>query len=449
MLPSTEDQLLRRLATEQRDGRAPSMVAAVVRDGRVTWSGGRGDVNGARPDHDTQYRIGSITKSLVATLIMRLRDEGALDLADPLDKHVRGTPFGDRPLGALMAQAAGLTAEPPREWWERTPGRPWDELAADLDTESVRFRSGRRYHYSNLGFGVLGEVVARLRGVPWTDALQREILAPLGMRRTTLAPTGKHATGYAVHPWADVLLTEPAHDAVSMAPAGQLWSTVDDLARWTAFVGGDTGEVLHPDTVAEMREPQSITDGERWLTGYGLGLQLFRTNGMRLAGHTGSMPGFQATNLIDPVTGIGALMLANTTSGTRPDSTVTDMIDIVNAAEPVLPKEWRPLSTVDPSLLELTGPWYWGPKPHALRLLADGWLDLSPLVGGGRASRFRPVGTDTWTGLDGYYAGETLTVERDTDGTVNHLALNTFVFTRTAYDAQAPIPGGVDEQGWH
>ena len=57
---------------------------------------------------------------------------------------------------------------------------------------------------------------------------------------------------------------------------GQLWSTFDDMARWARFVLGDTGEVLHPDTVAEMRVPGSVDDGLEWRAGYGLGLQLLR-----------------------------------------------------------------------------------------------------------------------------------------------------------------------------
>jgi len=82
LLPSTERALLHRVAAEQATKRAPSLVAAVVRDGQIVWSGGRGRVAGVVPDADTQYRIGSITKTFVAALVLRLRDEGRLDLAD-------------------------------------------------------------------------------------------------------------------------------------------------------------------------------------------------------------------------------------------------------------------------------------------------------------------------------------------------------------------------------
>ncbi|MEU6645253.1 serine hydrolase domain-containing protein [Saccharomonospora sp. NPDC046836] len=447
MLPSTELLLLRRIATEQATGRAPSLAAAVVRDGAIAWSGARGYVGATAPDTTTQYRIGSITKSLVAAVVLRLRDEGKLDLNDPLDKHVPGTSFGGTTIAQLLAHTSGLTSESPGAWWERTPGGNWTELSSSLTVDEVKHRPGRRFHYSNVGYGTLGELVARLRGTSWFDALRTEVLLPLGMTNTTEQPRGRHALGYAVHPFADVMLPEPAHDAGAMAPAGQLWSCLDDLAKWTAFVGGRTGDVLHPDTVAEMREVVTIDAGDTWNAGYGLGLQLIRTNGKRLAGHTGSMPGFLACSLIDPATQTGAVAFANSTAGVGVVSVVADLISMADDCEPALPAEWRP-ANIDRSLLELTGLWHWGPSPCHLRVLANGWLDLSPVSGAGRASRFRPLGDDRWLGLDGYFAGETLTVGRTADGTPGHLNLATFIFTRTPYDPTAPVPGGVDEAGW-
>lgn len=119
------------------------------------------------------------------------------------------------------------------------------------------------------------------------------------------------------------------------------------------------------------------------------------------------------------------------------------------AHEPPLPPAWRPVSGVREDLPALTGDWYWGPAPFRLRLLADDWLDLAPATGGDRASRFRPTGRDTWVGLDGYYAGETLRLVRDPGGQPSHFDLATFVFTRRPYETGRPIPGGVDEAGWH
>ncbi len=449
LLPETERALLRRVAVEQAEKRAPSLAATVVRGGHAVWFGGRGRVGGKQPTADTQYRIGSITKTFVAALVMRLRDEGLLDLNDPLERHLPGTALGERTIAQLLAHTAGLTAEPAGEWWERTAGTDWDGLTAANGPEALRHRAGRRFHYSNLGFAVLGQVVAAVRGTEWTTALREEILTPLGMDRTTVRPTEPHAEGLAVHPWADVVLAEPEHDAAAMAPAGQLWSTTTDLARWAAFVGGDTGGILRPETVAEMREPATIEDGPAWQSGYGLGLALRQERGRRLAGHTGSMPGFLAALWTDVENDVSSVVLLNSTSGVPVGGLAADLAGIVADQEPKLPDEWTPQEATDPELLELTGHWYWGPSPHVLRLLPNRWLSLTPPDQDATTGRFRPENDGTWTGLDGYRAGETLRVVRRPDGTVSHLNVHTFIFTRTPYDPTTPAPGGLDPQGWH
>lgn len=447
MLSNTERALLRRVATEQASNRAPSLIAGVVRDGALVWSGGRGYVDGQRPDTGTQYRLGSITKSMIAALTLRLRDEGRLDLDDRVDQHLSDTDVGSATIAQLLRHTAGLAAEAPGLWWERSGRGNWDELAATLTPSEAKHRPGHRFHYSNLGYGVLGELIGRLRGTDWLAALRTEILDPLGLSHTTDHPRGRRAQGWAVHPYADVVLPEPSPDTGAMGPAGQLWSTIDDLARWTAFIGGHSGQVLHPDTVAEMREVATVDDGDLWTTGYGLGCQLVRYAGRRLAGHSGSMPGFLACAMIEPATQTGALAFANTTSGVGMLSLVLDLITITDEHEPRLPAEWRP-TKVDPALLELTGTWHWGPTPFTLCVLAQGWLWLAPAAGNGPGSRLRPLADDVWEGLDGYFAGETLRIVRSSSGQASHLELATFVFTRTPYDRQAPIPGGVDPHGW-
>ena len=124
---------------------------------------------------------------------MRLRDEGRLHLDDPLDRHLPGTPLGDRTVGQLLSHLAGASAESPGGWWERTPGGSLDDL--DLGPDDVVLGAARRFHYSNLGFGLLGELVARLRGTSWEDAVAAEVLAPLGMDRTTPRPVGAGGAG--------------------------------------------------------------------------------------------------------------------------------------------------------------------------------------------------------------------------------------------------------------
>ncbi|KUF15770.1 serine hydrolase domain-containing protein [Streptomyces silvensis] len=448
LLAGTRRALTHRIATAQAEGRAPSLVAAVARDGELVWTGARTSVAGHAPDENVQYRIGSITKTFTAVLVLRLRDEGVLDLADPLEKHLPGTGVGEATIAQLLSHTAGLAAETPGAWWERSAASLRPELRDVLGEQPLKHPIGRRHHYSNPGYTLLGSLIEAVRGEPWEAVLRREVLEPLGLHRTSGQPQAPHAGGWAVHPWADVLLPEPSEDLGLMAPAGQLWSTTADLVRFAVFLMHGDDRVLSAESVREMRTPAAPAeagDGERT---YGFGVDLVVREGRVLAGHTGSLPGFVATLWTSEKDGLASVVLANCTSGVAVGAVAADLIRIVADAEPRIPEPWRPLPDVDQAVLELTGPWYWGTSVLVLRLAADGWVEVGPLAGSGRGSRFRPEGDGTWTGLDGYYAGERLQAVRRSDGSVSHLDIASFVFTREPYEAGAPVPGGVDPAGW-
>jgi len=448
LLPATRRALARRVAAGQAEGRTPSLVGAVVRDGRQVWCGARSMLEGHEPDGDSQYRIGSLTKTFVAVLVMRLRDEGRLDLADPLGNYLDAGQAGGATIAQLLSHTAGLASETPGAWWERTPGDLRPELTDILGPQPQRHPAGRLFHYSNPGYALLGALVGQLRGRPWPEILHQEILAPLSMTRTTVEPQPPHARGFAVHPRADVMQLEPAEGTGLMAPAGELWSTAEDLCRFAVFLLDGDDRVLAARTLAEMRTPASPPGDSAWTSGYGLGLQLFRLDGRLLYGHSGSMPGFVAILCVSADDGVGGIALANATSGPDIGAIVSDLVKIVAEGEPRLPARWKPLADVEADLLTLTGLWYWGPRPYLLRLRPDRALELSPAAASGRASRFRAETDGTWTGLDGYYAGETLRVVRGAGDAVDHLDLGSFVFTREPYEAGAPLAARPDPEGW-
>ncbi|MFE9448736.1 serine hydrolase domain-containing protein [Streptomyces sp. NPDC006739] len=450
LLPGTRRALAHRIAVAQAEGRAPSLVAAVVRGGRAVWHGARTSVDGHGPDENVQYRIGSITKTFTAVLVLRLRDEGLIDLGDPLEKHLPGTGAGEATIADLLAHTAGLAAETPAPWWERTPGSLRPELSDVLGEDPLLHPVGRRHHYSNPGYTLLGALVEELRGARWEEVLRREVLEPLGLDRTTAQPQAPHAGGWAVHPWADALLPEPLEDLGRMAPAGQLWSTTGDLARFAAFLATGDARVLSAESVREMRTPAAPAEVADVMDGaaYGLGLQIQHRDGRLLVGHSGSLPGFLANLTLSVEDDVAAVVLANCTSGPVLGAMGADLVRIVAEAEPRIPEPWRPLREVDPTVLELAGQWYWGTHAFALRVTSDGLLSLGPLSGVGRRARFRANGDGTWTGLEGYYAGEQLRPVRRPDGSLSHLDLGSFVFTRQPYDAEAAVPGGVDPRGW-
>ena len=120
------------------------------------------------------------------------------------------------------------------------------------------------------------------------------------MARHHAAAQAPHARGFAVHPWADVMQLEPAEHTGLMAPAGELWSTAEDLCRFAAFLLDGDDRVLPAATLAEMRTPAAPPGDEAWAAATGSACSLFRQDRRLLYGHSGSMPGFLATLCVSP-----------------------------------------------------------------------------------------------------------------------------------------------------
>lgn len=447
MLDSTRPQLDAIVATAQAAGRLPSLAAGVVRDGRLVWSTGRGRAVGpgddGRPDADTQYRIGSITKTFTAALVLQLRDAGALELNDRVDAHVPEGPFPEATLRDLLAHRAGVPAEPAGPWWERSRGGSYDELAGANARATPVLPVAERYHYSNTSFAVLARVVEKHRGQPWSEALSEQLLCPLGMHRTTYDPAGPHAQGYSVEALTGALTAEPHQDTAAMAPAGQLWSTVDDLAVWGAVLLGARPDVLGESAVRAMTTPHSANPDEQLAGAYGLGIRLSRSGGRLMLGHSGSLPGFLAGLFVDPESSVGGVVLANGGYGLDVEAVPRALVDTVLEHEPAIAAEWEPTRSVPDGFRELLGGWHWGNQPFTMS--TDGReLRLQP-VSGGSGFRFEPTGADTYRGLSGYQTGETMRVVRRDDDSISHLDIGTFCYTRVPYDPRVPYPGKGDE----
>jgi CubicO group peptidase (beta-lactamase class C family) len=436
MLPETIRRVDEIVAGVQAGGRAPSVVAAVVRDGRLVHVTGAGEL--PAPDPDTQYRIGSITKTLTAALVLQLRDEQRLSLDDPLHRHLPGTPVGELTIRQLLGHVSGLQREPVGEWWERSAGLPVDGLLAELSAEQAAYPPYRTFHYSNLAYGLLGAVVERITGESWSAQLGKRLLEPLEMRRTTYHPTEPFARGYVVHPWHGTLREEPRHDAGAMAPAGQLWSTAADLVKWAGFLTDPDPSILAPATVAQMCAPVAITDLAHWTAGHGLGLQLWRRGERVYAGHTGSMPGYLAVLAVHRPSGTGVVAYANayTLVGSTIGGLGLTLLDAVLKREPVRVLPWRP-GTAPPAGIEpLTGRWWWmGKEFEASWDAGTGELRICPVADRNAVWRFTPESTDRWRCHSGMNDGEVLVVRRDETGAVAALDIATFIFSRDPWPA--------------
>jgi CubicO group peptidase (beta-lactamase class C family) len=329
----------------QRRGGQPGVAYGIVAGGRLVHSGGWGErwLGGPTPDAGTVFRIASMTKSFTAAAVLALRDEGQLALDDPAQEFVpelRGLalPSPDSPwlsLRHLLTMTAGFPTDDP--WGDRQQGLPLPEFSAFLARGlSFAWAPGTRFEYSNLGYAILGRVITAATGQPYHEFVRDRLLRPLGLTSSGFEAAEfdarQLARGYRHGPggW-----DELAPDGCgAFAPMGGVFSCVTDLARWVsgftgAFPPGEPGTGgAHPLARATRREmqlpqvtltppPLAHLPGDRaegGPAGYGFGLfvEEHPVRG-RITSHSGGYPGFGSNMRWHPGTGIGVIVLANST----------------------------------------------------------------------------------------------------------------------------------------
>jgi CubicO group peptidase (beta-lactamase class C family) len=433
---STPERLVARLerlvATEQREKRMPSLAAAVLRDGELVWETAVGvaDVeSGLEATPGTQYRVGSITKTFTAAAIMQLRDTGKLDLEDTLDRHVDGA--AHRPtIRRLLSHVSGLQRETQDDSWLTLHFAPPDELLETLEQAEMILPSGARFHYSNLAYALLGIVVERVSGVPYMEYVRTRLFEPVGLTRMSFEPEPPAATGYLAQPYADGVWDTVGVETGAWASAGQLWGTVGDICRWGAFLAEPDESVLAKATAEEMRSVQAIADHERWLSGYGLGLELRRDGERILAGHGGSMPGFIARLYFLPSEKVVVSALTNESESALGELGLA-MVRTTVEEWPVAPEPWRIGEPPPDEVAPLLGIWFieasrlvfrWREGKFEARY--DGMLDWE------LSAVFERETDDRWRTVSGPERGEALRIQRGPDGCVERMVWAGYPVTR-------------------
>ena len=432
-MPTPEDRFARLVGEAQRDGRLPSLTAAVFRDGELEWSQaiGLADVEaGTEATVDTQYAVASITKTFTATSVMQLRDEGKLDLDDPLERHLPDVAHGSLSLGRMLAHASGLQREPPGEIWETLVFPEAEELLASLPEAEQVLPGATAWHYSNLAYALLGQVVARIVGRPFREHVEERLLRPLGLSRTTWGFEAPHARPYLVEPYSDSVQREPELDLGGKGGESGLCSTVGDLARWGSFLCQPDEELVAAATVDRMHEVRIMAEPD-WTLGWGLGIELWRRGDRVFGGHTGGFPGFISMLVYSRRERIGAVVLTN--SGRWPKATDTGLRLLEAALEELAPapESWVPEAAPPAEVAPLLGRW-WSEGHEFVFSWRSGRLEAR--VAAAPAERapsvFEADGEDRFRTISGDERGELLRVVRGEDGEVVKLYWATYPFTR-------------------
>jgi CubicO group peptidase (beta-lactamase class C family) len=269
--------IARSLGSEER---LPGLSLAVAVGGEIVWAEGFGwanleDKTPVTPA--TLFRIGGVSETLTAAAVGLLLERGRLDLDAPVQRYVPGFPEKEWPISTrqLMAHTSGIRHHYGEEEVDEPATCSNDtERLATFAGDPLRFRPGTEYWYSPFGWVLAGAEVAAVAGEPYLDFMEREILAPLGMKSTVPEMVGQNEAGRARFYYPSVML-DPRHglqdapgvDLSCILPAGGFLSTPSDLVRFGSAMMGDA--LLDRSTVEELQTPVRLASGE--LTGEALG----------------------------------------------------------------------------------------------------------------------------------------------------------------------------------
>ncbi|MEQ4303606.1 serine hydrolase domain-containing protein [Plantactinospora sp. B6F1] len=444
-------RLARLVRQAQAESRIPAVSAALHRADRPLWTCTVGSTGNDAPlGPDTAFRIGSVTKTLTAVLVLQCRDDGLLDLDDPIGAHLDVPAHGELTVRRLLSHTSGVQREPYGDVWDTLHTPELDEFLADLDRAERVLPPARRYHYSNLGAALLGQAVARLRGGTWAEVLADRVLGPLGLAHTVTHPPAGAATGFLVDAYSDHARPEPNTDLGAVGPAAQLWSTAPDMARWAAFLADPaaldpTGAVLRPDTLDEMRWPLTVTDESLWTAGFGLGLILVPQRDAPGAaervvhvGHDGAMPGFLACVYgrrggAGTPGAMGCAVLGSSGTGVVVNELAHQIMAASARDDPADIVPWSPGGPAPEPYRGLLGRW-WGEGFEYVFSWRDGALRARGAAdpAGRPPAVFAPLPDrpDVLRTVSGREVGELLRLTRDDRGEVIRMHWATYRFTR-------------------
>lgn len=322
----------------------PALSFGVIAGGQLVYAGSVGTANIASntpATSKTLFRIASMSKSFTAMAILKLRDEGKLNLADPVSKYIpemslAGALTNDAPaitIQHLLTMSAGFPEDNP--WGDRQLDATDEELLKQVQ-EGISFSNvpGVTYEYSNLGFALLGKIISTISGIPYQKYITEHIMKPIGMTDSKWeyedVPKDQLALGYQWidNAWQEIPLL---HDGSYGAMGGLICSIEDfskyvslHLAAWPPRNEADNGPVRRS-SIREMHQPwrfnllfsdSKTRSGELCpiTTGYGYGLGWRKDcNGVVRVSHSGGLPGFGSEWRIYPDYGVGVVSFVNHT----------------------------------------------------------------------------------------------------------------------------------------
>jgi CubicO group peptidase (beta-lactamase class C family) len=309
--------------TVLKDPSGAGIAVLVAEDGKVLLEKGYGlaDIeHKTSVTPETKFRIGSITKQFTAAAILKLQEEGKLSVTDKLYKYIPDFPRGDEvTLHHLLTHTSGIRSYTDKPGFidHVTNSITSQALIDSFKHDPYDFDPGKKWHYDNSGFFLLGYIVQKVSGQPYDEFLKQKFFEPLGMTSTGVYRTGleldHEALGYRFQ--GEGFVRALNWDMSWAGGAGAIYSTVEDLKRWNEALFH--GKVLNEAglkaafTPGKTEENKDDTSGN----GYGYGWAIAHLRGAEEISHGGGLDGFSTYLLRLPKQNFTVAVLANALPG--------------------------------------------------------------------------------------------------------------------------------------
>ena len=421
----------------------------VVSDQALIWFRGYGYSNidkETRPEAHTLFRGDSNTKPFTAMSIMQLRDEGKLDINDPVINYIpefgridcRYGTIEDVTLRRLLTHRSGLQGEPPSERPRTGIGPTEVELLKSLDEISVVIPPDWQHKYCNLGFMLLGIVVSRLSGMKFEDYVNDHIFRPLNMTSSTFYPEDSdvdRVIQYYGPEYQERSAKAMRLDLKSWIPAGGIYSNIEDMAKWIALqfrTYNETrgnGQILKGSSIEEMHRPQYVESD--WSSGLCISWHALRSGENVYLGHGGSNAGSHSQTYFNKRHKVGVIVFTNSDGHAAHNKLSKAIMDrCVDVLGKVKEKPTISPITAAPSEMEPLIGRYATDRPNSamrtvwldgtLMMVDDGGFLPTDLVykgGSGTPAHLDPTNnSNVFIAREGRLAGETISFELGTDG---------------------------------
>ncbi|MFH1650466.1 MAG: serine hydrolase domain-containing protein [Candidatus Woesearchaeota archaeon] len=303
--------------------RIPGLAVGVIHEDKIVWTKylGHADVEAKKPvTKDTQFCIASISKSFTATACMLLVQDGKLNLDDPVKKYVpwfTGNGLDDITIRMLLRQSSGIIRNGLTDYWALKTQFPDEKTLKEWAPKLVAITPDTRFKYSNVGYGILGLVVAKASGLSYSQFIKKRVFTSLGMKKTTTSVS--EATSLAKGYTLDIPGTNreliPTPDAHALNSATGYVATLPDLLQYLAIHYGSK-KLLSDKSRKEMQDVSWKHEGTEK---YGFGIDKVQMEGESCFGHGGVYPGFMSSMGFLPEEKIGIVVLTNADDGPAKD----------------------------------------------------------------------------------------------------------------------------------